>query len=810
MKKRLFGVLFIFALVLGMMAVMSIAAYAESDGEVWEQTVSVTESRTIDNGVLLKSDTTLTIAEGKTLTVNDSICSEEGKCTLTVEGPGSLIVNGKRGYTQNEGDVIEGNIIVNGGEVMIIGGKGSNGADDDDYDNELGTDGGHGVDGNVTVNRGSVTVFGGDGGKGGNSDIDSGARGGEGGNGIAGNLTVNSGYIEVTGGLGGDGGSGFFETEYAASGSPGKAVGGTLTGADSVTFEESDDGNSWSVVTSTLGKQFLKAKTCYPIWVGGTQVTSANADDVLKGTSNEGKVSFTPAEGENPATLTLDGADISTDQESAAMAYKSVAIDYQDGNNELIINAKNASTVTVPEAAEDKYGIYSAGNLTIKGDLTVNGGPNTGTGVFRFGVYSEKALNVYGALTVKDDKDAINYAVRASDINVHLNGTLTSKGGCGVASVDGMIKVIGTLEATASRTYAVDLVNGQIIVYEGAELIANGVEHGVYASNSNGSITINEGAKLIAIGGEGAIIGATVKNSIVGTCWENVEGTGEGTQIEKNAEGQTFGETVKNVQFPPRPADAVKYMIKALPDDPTTVEGIAAVKAARTAYDKLTDDQKDEIKASLLKKLTDAEKAIAAIDLADAKAAAKDSLAAYRSAKNNSAYDDAGRAVLDTIKADGDRAIDRAKDVDSVAEALADAKAAMDAVKTKSSNTDTTPVGSVHTVNGSMYVVTSASTASLSKAKSQKTFTLPAAVNIDGKTFSVTGIKAKAFKGAKEKTLIVKTKKLTKKSVQGSLKGSKVKTVKVKVGNKKTNKKFVKKYKKIFKKKNCGKKVRVK
>ena len=71
-------------------------------------------------------------------------------------------------------------------------------------------------------------------------------------------------------------------------------------------------------------------------------------------------------------------------------------------------------------------------------------------------------------------------------------------------------------------------------------------------------------------------------------------------------------------------------------------------------------------------------------------------------------------------------------------------------------------------------------------------------------------ISKKAFKGTSVKTLVVKTKKLTKKSVKGSLKGSKVKTVKVKVAKKaKTNKKYVKKYKKIFTKKNAGKKVKV-
>ena len=89
-----------------------------------------------------------------------------------------------------------------------------------------------------------------------------------------------------------------------------------------------------------------------------------------------------------------------------------------------------------------------------------------------------------------------------------------------------------------------------------------------------------------------------------------------------------------------------------------------------------------------------------------------------------------------------------------------------------------------------------------------------------------------AFAGTNIKTITVKTKKLTKKSVKNALKGSKVSTVKVQIkalkstkglkgkalkkakqyntNAKKLNKQYVKKYKKIFTKKICGKKAKVK
>ncbi|MBE5923041.1 MAG: hypothetical protein E7271_01060 [Lachnospiraceae bacterium] len=70
----------------------------------------------------------------------------------------------------------------------------------------------------------------------------------------------------------------------------------------------------------------------------------------------------------------------------------------------------------------------------------------------------------------------------------------------------------------------------------------------------------------------------------------------------------------------------------------------------------------------------------------------------------------------------------------------------------------------------------------------------------------------KALNGSKIKTVVLRTTKLTKKSVKNAFKGSKAKkiVIKVKVGSKKLNKKYVKKYKKIFTKKNVGVKVVVK
>ena len=148
-------------------------------------------------------------------------------------------------------------------------------------------------------------------------------------------------------------------------------------------------------------------------------------------------------------------------------------------------------------------------------------------------------------------------------------------------------------------------------------------------------------------------------------------------------------------------------------------------------------------------------------------------------------------------------------------------------------STSDTAVGTAAKVSGAMYKITSDSAVAFTKAPNKKSVTVPATVKIKGKTYKITTVSANAFKGSKIRTItigknvskiskkafnkskatkiILKTKKLKKKTVKGSLKGSKIKTIQVKVARKKSvNKKYVKKYKKIFTKKNAGRKVAVK
>ena len=256
-----------------------------------------------------------------------------------------------------------------------------------------------------------------------------------------------------------------------------------------------------------------------------------------------------------------------------------------------------------------------------------------------------------------------------------------------------------------------------------------------------------------------------------------------------------------------------------------------------------------QLPASVDSALTDANNKKAAADAEAAKDKTSDAAKAAAAAAKDAA--DKAKALADADKARADAAL--AQDpsnptLQAAAKVAADkaaAAAAAQAAAQKLYNEVVNPsipqievpkVGERFVVGDQTYEVLTVPasgncSATLVKANNAKTVVVPETVAYKSRTFEVNEINTKAFykntkkvtlganvdtidkqafKGSKVKTVILKTKDLTKKGVKGSLKGSKVTTVKVKVGAKKANQKFVKKYKKIFTKANAGKKVTVK
>ena len=157
-----------------------------------DQLASSYSSNATLNAVTVSASMEVTIATGVTVTINNGLNITSG--TLTVKGPGTLVVNGKAGSNGGGG---------------LKGGTGGNG--------------GVAISGNIIVQGGAtVTATGGTGGTGGNGEWD-GGTGGNGGVAFAGTLTYKSGTVTANGGSAGSGGWSDDEERYASSGSAGKA-----------------------------------------------------------------------------------------------------------------------------------------------------------------------------------------------------------------------------------------------------------------------------------------------------------------------------------------------------------------------------------------------------------------------------------------------------------------------------------------------------------------------------------------------------------------------------------------------------------
>lgn len=199
----------------------------ETVSDTWDEDFTYSGDKPFVGNINVTNDITLTIPEGKTLTVNGTI-NATGK-TLTVKGKGNLLVTGDKGA---EGDNAAGRMPASGGNP-----------------------GGDGFKGDLIVNGANVTITGGDGGKGGDATAGSGANGGNGGNAITGSITVNKGEANLTGGNGGNGGSG--RRVNGKAGTKGKAVTGTIT-TNNGTAQESDNGTDWTDISSTTStKQYV-------------------------------------------------------------------------------------------------------------------------------------------------------------------------------------------------------------------------------------------------------------------------------------------------------------------------------------------------------------------------------------------------------------------------------------------------------------------------------------------------------------------------------------------------------------------------
>ena len=254
------------------------------------------------------------------------------------------------------------------------------------------------------------------------------------------------------------------------------------------------------------------AVTEYPIWVGGTQVTSENASNI----DGSNKASYDA----ETKTLTLNG-------------YSYNGTGYGDKDNigiysaiyakqDLIIEVTGTNDVKNISATQGSayyYSVFVTGKLKITGNGTLNA---------KEGIRCQDAITINGGT---------------------VNAEVTGEYGSGIdATADVTIK--DCTVTAIGKNNGISARNGDIFVSGGTVTATGNDGYGIKAetSGSRGHVAIGDSVVVTASGTEGAISAASgVTNAVAGTGWTNKEGTEGKADIAVNTEGQSL--TYKKVQF---------------------------------------------------------------------------------------------------------------------------------------------------------------------------------------------------------------------------------------------------------------------
>lgn len=183
--------------------------------------------------------------------------------------------------------------------------------------------------------------------------------------------------------------------------------------------------------------------TSYPVWVGSTQVTSANKSDIL---DDGGKAKYNP----ETNTLTLNNPSVSGTHEGAA--------------------------------------IYADGDLTVSGSISV-----TGT---KYGILTTGSCAITGGSLDISATDSNSFGIGALEITIS-GGTV--KAGAKTVGISGRKKTVisgGTVTATASNGTGIASMDLKI---SGGTVTAEGASSGMSAGSSPSSASFT-GGTIKAIG----------------------------------------------------------------------------------------------------------------------------------------------------------------------------------------------------------------------------------------------------------------------------------------------------------------------
>ena len=283
--------------------------------------------------------------------------------------------------------------------------------------------------------------------------------------------------------------------------------------------------------------------TKYPLWVGGTQVTSENAAD----TTSHPTWSYDA----DSKILTLNGYTYNgPGYENAGICAEQDLTISITGTNNIKANSHGVKVYN------DNITITGSGSLTVSGQET--------------GIYSGKSITINGGtVDASGTQYAGIYGMGTCSITIN-SGTVNAQGPYGIRTTDGILAIKGgTVNANGAGSWSSGLGGKSVMIGGGTVTAVAGGDNSSGISSVEG--TTISGGIITASGSSKAIKNInqnTVKNSITGVGWTNTAGTEGKTFISASTSGQELN--CLKVQFPAKTVEVTFKVVNGSWNDDTS------------------------------------------------------------------------------------------------------------------------------------------------------------------------------------------------------------------------------------------------
>lgn len=241
---------------------------------------------------------------------------------------------------------------------------------------------------------------------------------------------------------------------------------------------------------------FAEEPETYGLWVGGVEVNSENADDVL----GDGTVSYE----RTSHTLTLNGAEITG--ATINEAKDTVGI-YSVGQLAIVLVGENS--IEVPDG-DSSAGICVAGGLDDSGDLVIygKGRLNVTAGDasnLSIGIYAENSVEISQAeVFAYGGEGAFSYGVDTTGLTIEEGGQLDAEGGEASNANNGAAYSAGVyISGSGAASGYAKVEDGYLYARGGDVSGERSCSYGVYGYNSSLFVTEDAvDATVYAMGGD--------------------------------------------------------------------------------------------------------------------------------------------------------------------------------------------------------------------------------------------------------------------------------------------------------------------